>query len=969
MAGPVLIPASDISPELLALLRAATPEQIGDDLVLRLPDGRVFFIEGFFAPDETGDGVAPLPGAIALGMDVAPLLLGDPDVDTAAGGDDQSDEAADSGGGNFAAFPLTSSNGTPTGVAAVGPLATTPGDSGDDREALERSRRRGSADEADEPGSSSSGPSIPDFRGLGSGLLGNSHFPGAGNLPSIGTISLAAGSASAPAVILPMTLSDIAHVEDAYIRSITTPIFTPAPVLSSAGAFTGLVQYTPLPQLLSDAKFSALLDALHPFPYSFLGSMPAGSLYTDFRGALSALADQRSIWLSLDEDPAAGPVNNAVIANPNALPAGATPESVFAGDDLIFGAQHNYLSSQQNILRGYDGNDILVSFMGYADLSGGAGNDHLFIGQNSSGRFDGGDGIDTLTITVNDGFAPFDMRFYAGCTTSIEFLTIGQVMTTAWSSFMTMTSSHYWTSYDGDTSVLIFDRATVAAWGGDVTVSASVVGSLRLTDVEDWTLDGYDNGYARYSALFNGTVIHLSVTTSISQPIQDNIVGGNSGLNGPNDEFSLFGLDFHSFDGAGGDDVVLGGINKYYQSAFGTMDFSDAATQPFSNIEAFSIVEGDHLILSAASIHDMTDDRNTIWVGGYRETPLVPAAGMVTLIDPVNWTALGYVTTTGTMSLPAATGMMYRAQDPTTGEEVSLIVSTTVTQPLIADTSGADHWFADFDGLMLVMPADAASDPAFGGYLYSGAHGSYYIDQSYGLGQLDYYLTSNGIAGLDVIDLHGTNKTTLQLTATGAAEIAGDDHVLSIIGDAGIDGVKFFDPAHWHLMGVERGGVGEADFHIYDGADDLGQSVTVRVDTTLIQAPPYLEATAGDDFLRVTDLLGGPIDGKGGTDILQILAEGTLDLTAGAVPMHIEALDLRNGAANNLILDHAAVTGMTGGSPLFIIGEAGDAVTMVGTWQQVGSLPAGQPADPSFTLYANAGSGASVAIQDNLAIL
>jgi hypothetical protein len=966
LTGAVLVTAADISPELLALLRGATPEQVGDDLVLRLPDGRVFFVDGFFAADESGDGIAPVDGAIALAMDVAALLLGDPDIKTASGADDAEGEAADNGGGNFTAFTGVEGAGALTGDASVGPLAKTGAGTADERDMLRRGRRPDDFDEANAGGGGSGdqGPSIPNFGNFGSGLLGTSHYSGAGGALPIGAISLAAGATSAPAVILPMTLSDVARVEDGYVQSITTPTFTPPPAFSSAGAFAGLVHYTPLAQPLDAAKVEAQLDVIHPFPYSFLDSLPAGPLYNDFRNGLSALAGQRSIWLSLDEVPFSGSVSNAVIANPNALPAGASAESVFAGDDLIFGAQHGYLSTDKNILYGYNGDDILVSFQGTAELSGGAGNDRLFIAQGSSGRLDGGDGLDTLSINVTDGFAPLDLRFYANFTTSIEFLTVGPNVTPDWSSFLTVTPTHYWSIYAGDTGILIFDRATVAAWGGDVTVSASAIGKLRLADAETWTLDGIDSGYARYSATFDGAVIHLSVTTAISQPIQGHITG-----NGGNDEFSLFGLDFQSFDGGAGDDVVLGGVNKYFHAAYGTMDFSDAATQPFANIEAFSLVEGDHLILSAGSINAMTDDRNAIWVGGYRETPLVPAAGAVTLVDPANWTALGYVTMTGTLSLPASTGIMYRGQDPTTGEEVSLIVSATVAQPATGDASGPDHWFADFDGKILLMPADAATDPAFANYLYSNAHNSYYVDQSYGLDHLDYYLTSNGITGLDVIDLHGASKTTLQLTATGAAEIAGDDHVISVVGDAGDDGVSFFDSGHWQLMGVERGSAGAADFYIYAGADELGQTVTLRVDTALTQAALPVLTTGSDDFLRVTDLLGATIDGQDGTDILQILAAGTLDLTTGAAPLHIEALDLRNGAANNLILDGAAVTNMAGDSPLFIVGEAGDAVTMQGTWQQVGNLQGNQAADPSFILYANAATGAAVAVQDNLAVL
>lgn len=114
--GQMIISAATIDPALLAALKKASPEQVGDDLVLRLADGRIFYVDGFFAADEIGDGQPPLPGAIPLHGDVADLLLGADEFDTAAGADEPSAPA--SSGAGFIQFDGGSAP-TTLGLAGV----------------------------------------------------------------------------------------------------------------------------------------------------------------------------------------------------------------------------------------------------------------------------------------------------------------------------------------------------------------------------------------------------------------------------------------------------------------------------------------------------------------------------------------------------------------------------------------------------------------------------------------------------------------------------------------------------------------------------------------------------------------------------------------------------------------------------------------------------------------------------------
>lgn len=935
------ISAVELDLGLLAQLRAAIPEQIGDDLVLRLPDGRVYYIDGFFALDETGDGLKPEPDAIELAADVAALLLGDADIDTAAGPDTEVAPPPDAS--RFESFAPDEP------ALAARTLPALPDETA------------GDADDAtnDRPvGTGYSG----DFLRIGFGGEGGTSSSSGSllNRAGIGTISLAAGQNSAPTWSGPFDIRRLFALEE---------LVEPA----AAGWFDGLSKAKPLTAPIDITTFALKFYASGE---GVREALPSDyDSYLQLHDDVASYADGRSIWANLT--PAGGVFGTRDNSLTAGLPQGMLPADVFQAGDFIVGSEFGV-----DRLHGYAGDDILIGYGGENHLHGGEGDDLLIAVQGSYPLvIDGGDGVDTFMLVIHNPAFPFFGKDL-GTNTSIERLIL-LPQDSAQPTFL----NEDFDSGRITPGLIVFDidAATILAWGGSLTIDCDTA-AIRLADIEGWVrlpTDPADPLHVHYRSESGGQIVSLKVLASADQPIADAVVG-----TGENDNFYLGDRIFALFDGAAGDDQIQGGL---LGGPIGQLDLADPSTLPFRNIESIQLVAPtDQVILSAAAVGQMTDSRNTLWVtshsfgsGALFSDGLATgtALGQVSLVDAALWTALGYlsVETSGPPFVETRMGAIYGSA--VGGGNVYLFVQLGMEQPLVDAVSNADHWLVahggavnlppngtvlDLDlvemdnGLANLIMFDMASLLAIAGpdrslsiigdagidivefadvvnWRLSRVEGEFTIYQGIDQGGQEvelrissalaqpYLLPDAGVEGLDILDMTNGHANLLKLDVAAAAEIAGPDGKLTLYGDWLGDTVAFSDPEHWTLTGRD------ANFLIFQGADPAGNQVELSVHMDVASPNLFPRASDGDDVLNVYQLWiaeqNGVIDGKGGFDVLHLLDAGSISPRLGSF-MHIEAIDLLNDLDNVLAI-HASTLAENGiGGPLFITGDAGDSVTL-----------------------------------------
>ncbi|WP_303983582.1 hypothetical protein [Dongia mobilis] len=893
-----VISAAAIDPALLAALKAAIPDQLGDDLVLRLPDGRVFYIDGFFAADEIGDGQAPAPDAIALARDIADLLLGAEDIATAAGDPELPPPPASSGTG-FIPFD----GDVPQGLSLA---PADPGAFDNDDDTVDARDLRAVDRLRDRPDYNSD-----NFEPVST----TTTFPrfGGGGLAPIGSVSMSAGSLASPTFPFSMNLADLITV-----HQLKDPAYD--------GWFPGMMHVLPIGPAYDFATLKTLFTAAADPDFG------AGvfDYYVLLHGFYADYVAGRNVWMA-DGNP------NGVHSNQT----GAGLAQHFNGDDIIFGTSFASNPSSNDTLRGYDGNDILIAYDGQNDLDGGSGNDILIVTQPvtvaaiGNGTYPplhniaGGTGYDKLVLQLKDGGYLIDTRLYPKTITSIEALEIS-IYPANFSSNLPWVPPFVVTdqreiAMEGYPPVILLDAAVVAEWGGTLTIDA-VLGRVHLTDLPAWTREADDParpGYALYSAEHNGVPVSLAIANTLAQPI-DGAISGTAG----NDELAWIWRSFTSYDGGPGDDTITTKMTPYVTapSGLGSLDLVGPTTPVLHNIEIIHLVAGDELILSAADVAAVTDVRNTLWVTSDFAVENNPAAGKLTMTDADSWQSLGYVSlvTDISQSVPIhRTGALFAAH--VNGETVQMFVSVGIELPADLDTENLHTWSIWNDGIVPLPP------PGF-------------------------------VTDLDTIDFgSGVFSKTFTFSLDEAQVFAGVDGRISIVTDDIHDVVSFADPGNWTLTGVERDPTGP-DFYLYTGHDGTGNDVTLRLQTDLIEPLPDLHPTVGDDFLVVAEVIPDYLDGGAGFDRLQILgadAELADGINFAAMdnrgPAQIEVLDLHNDAKSRLLLDSEAVARLSGNDVLYIVGEGEmlDQVFLqdIGNWSRTGVISAPQVGATEFVRY------------------
>ena len=214
-------------------------------------------------------------------------------------------------------------------------------------------------------------------------------------------------------------------------------------------------------------------------------------------------------------------------------------------------------------------------------------------------------------------------------------------------------------------------------------------------------------------------------------------------------------------------------------------------------------------------------------------------------------------------------------------------------------------------------------------------------------GSFDFTALGNGasVARFSFIDAGADNAANTITVDDAFATAAASGGVLTLIGAANDRAAMTDIATNWRTVGAfQDDPQGFAQDFVQYGSRLDGTLLNIQAE--LAQDLPLLRfGGAGDDVLAVEATSKvQTIDGAAGFDRLQPLGAGALDLTAlaaGSTVQRIEALDLRGQGANAITLDDVFVAQSTTDHVLSVLGDAGDTLTLGGSWTKTGTFAGG----------------------------
>jgi len=565
--------------------------------------------------------------------------------------------------------------------------------------------------------------------------------------------------------------------------------------------------------------------------------------------------------------------------------------------------------------------------------SGTAGDEAYELPDTQFGSVDFGAGIDTLEMNSGLASKTQDFTGEGSDLSNVEIINFSN-------SYFIVNSDDGVTGISNDsvTLDLAFTRGATDS-NNTLSLIGDSIDTVNLSDIAtNWHYLGEIAGsgglnsytfkqyqYKPGSVAVGDEQVTLNIQTELASTLGEYYRGwdGDDGL-------KVFSMSFDGIEGGAGTDTLR------VDSA--TQDYTQAGiAAKINNIE---VIDGNGhsgattITVNTSVITTMTDANNQLTLLGES------SVDHVILQDTTNWNYYGEVTAFG------ETLYQYKSLDNSQTLNVQKNLATTPGVFFNGDNNDNNFFAPDLE--FSSLDGKGGTDWLFiqtNDYDFTGA-------DSHSVA------IASKIDNLEVIDARDNSSNqpgavNVILNAATVAAIAGVDadgfKKLTIMGDAD-DSVSLSDlNSNWSWIGLVDGideftGKQFYQYQTLDGnnAINIWDNINTRPE---VRAIGDIGGVLKHDIIQVEDSSFALVDGKTGTDTLQITQTGAVDLTGfGAKINNIEVIDI-TGNATTLTLDADFVQQVNSTANLVVTGDNGDTLSFADAaqWRFAGSLSASGP--------------------------
>ncbi len=549
------------------------------------------------------------------------------------------------------------------------------------------------------------------------------------------------------------------------------------------------------------------------------------------------------------------------------------------------------------------------------------------------GAVDFGAGIDTLEINSGLSSKTQDFTGEGGDLANVEIINFTNTYFVSNSDDGTTASSQ-----DNITVDLAFSRGATDS-DNSLSLIGDSIDTVTLSDIAtNWHylgtlagsggLSGHNFKQYQYkpgSVTPGDEQVTLNIDTDMAAGLGEYYRGwdGDDGL-------KIFSMSFDAIEAGAGTDTI--------RVDAATQDYTQAGiSTKINNIE---VIDGaghtgvSTITVNSSFIAAATDSHNQLTVLGES------GIDKLLLQDSANWNYFGEVTAFG------ETLYQYKTLDQS---------STLNVQKNLATTPGVFFNGTNSDNNFFAPDLEFSSLDGKGGTDWLFIQSNDYDFTGHDSNTVS---IASKIDNLEVIDARDNSSNqpgavSITLNAVTVAAIAGVDsnsyRKLTVMGDSD-DSVTISDmSSNWSWIGLVNGieeftGKQFYQYQSLDGSNviNIWDNINSRPE---VRAIGDIGGVLKHDIIQVEDTGFSLVDGKTGTDTLQISQAGAIDLTgAGAKIDNIEVIDI-TGNASALIVDADLVQQLNSSASVVIQGDSGDQLNFSDTaqWRFAGSLSASGP--------------------------